>query len=443
MSSITPAVVPSAAEQGYKPFRWFILVTLVVVTTSQFIALIAPAPLVPVIAQSGFALNNMGLITLMTMGIWNFVVAVAAIFGGGLIDKVGFIPLYIIGLALFMVAELLMPVMGTSVAGVMILRTIQALGGGPIMAAGAYVAANYFPQKERTIVTGMFSFSASAGISLGLLLIGMNVNSVGGTDWQKMWFWMWPVNLVGIVMTLVVLFGPKCRVVPPVAVIDGEKAKSNAALLGSALRQPVTWIIILCCVAASWFYQAFNDMTPGFLAANPPVGLGLGAAGTQAIQIAGFGGMAGALLVGFIVEYVFHRKVRLPLMIAFAVMALGSLSLLAQNVTDHAATMTIILTIVVFAFSFTNPSVFGYIANHYPGEITGKLGGFAQGIGVFGGLAGVAAGGTALAITGFYHVSTMIMAGVCVLGLIFALFIREKKNEQVIQTGVTIETGTV
>ncbi len=421
------ATTPAVTEGAYKPFRWFILATLVVVVAVQAIALIAPAPLIgEIIKTTGL---GPGEVTWMTMGTWNLFVPIAAILGGPLIDRFGFKWMYIFGMVMIAVGWFLMPAIGDTFTGMTIARAIQAIGGGPIMGAGVYVSATCFPKKERAMVNGFLGAAMGLGIMIGLNLGPASMAAAG--DWAVGLRNLWPLAALGIVMTVIVMVGPK---VAPQGVtrenLDDTAAASNLALYKRAILLPLTWIATACVVIASWFNQAFNDMTPGYLALDPPVGLGLGAAGAGSVaSLAQIGNIVGCLVVGIIVERVFKGKARPAIMVAFVAMAIGAALLLVPGVNTSQVLLTTVMLITVFFLGWINASALGWIAKNYPAQITGKLGGMAQGIGIFGGLAGVAAGSAALHATGFYVVSTWIMVGVALVGVVVAFFMQTHKHQ--------------
>lgn len=421
------ATTPAVSEGTYKPFRWFILATLIVVVAVQAVALITPAPLIGEIIKT----TNLspGEVTWMTMGTWNLFVAIAAILGGPLIDKFGFKWMYIFGMVMIGIGWLLMPAIGDSFMGMTVARAIQAIGGGPIMGAGVYVSATCFPRKERAMVNGFLGAAMGLGIMAGLNLGPASMAAAG--DWAVGLRNLWPLAVLGIVMTVVVMVGPK--VAPEGANlenVDEAAAASNLALYKKALLLPLTWIATACVVIASWFNQAYNDMTPGYLALDPPVGLGLGAAGAGSIaSLAQIGNIVGCLAVGILVERLFHGKARPALMVAFAAMAVGAGLILVPGVKTNEVILTTVMMITVFFLGWINATALGWVAKNYPAEITGKLGGMAQGIGIFGGLAGVAAGSAALHATGFYVVSTLIMVGVAIVGVVVAFFMQTHKHQ--------------
>ncbi len=269
------------------------------------------------------------------------------------------------------------------------------------------------------------------GIMAGLTLGPASMAATG--NWATGLRNLWPLAVVGIIMTVIVMVGPK--VAPQGADhenVDETAAASNLALYKRALAQPLTWIATLCVVVASWFNQAFNDMTPGYLALDKPVGLGLGAAGAGSIgSLAQIGNMVGCLLVGVLVERLFKGKARPALMIAFAAMAVGAALLLVPGVNTNQVILTIVMMITVFFLGWINATALGWVAKNYPASITGKLGGMAQGIGIFGGLAGVAAGSAALHATGFYTVSTLIMVGVALVGIAVSFMMQMHKHQNI------------
>lgn len=436
----TPA--PSRAPQ-YSPFRWFVLATLFVVTATTALALIAPAPLIGPIFGSQFTdptlidpvlkgeiplpdgLLSIGQIAWMTMGWFNLAVAVAALAGGYFVDRLGFVKIYAIGIALIVLGWLLVGAIGDSYTGMMVIRTLQGLGTGPIMASSAAVAATRFPVKERSIVTGTQGAAMSAGIGLGQIFIPRVLESQAG-NWQATLVALWPVAVIALVMTAVVAFGPKQAPVEAVAESVEEIAAVKSALK-KALATPMTWAAIACVVVLSWVFQAFNDLTPSYLTIAPPVGLGFedGSALLGFAQLANF---LGAFAAGLVTERVFRGRVRPGIMIGFTMGAIFGLGLLLPAATTNSGLMLVILCVAAFFFAWINPNAMGYIAKTYPSSITGKLGGFAMGIGIFGGTAGVAAGAAALHSTGRYTVSIVIMAVVCALGLVPAFFLRQPQE---------------
>jgi MFS family permease len=401
----------------YPGFRWFVLITLLIVTSTSSLALISPAPLI------GEMINNMsflspGQITFITMGIFNLFVAIAAFAGGLLLDKLGVIRVYIGGLLLIIIGELLVPAIGASFWGMVGIRLLQGFGTGPIMASAAAIATTWFPAKERGVVTGIQGFAVSFGIAMGLLIVPELFKATG--SWESALFWLAPISCIGLIMTVIVAYGPK----PPV--FEVNEVKLNKGELKTALMQPVTWIAIACVFILSWVYSAFNDIIPGYLALDAPVGLGKGLEGSQLLVGAQITFMIGSILSGFINDKFLKGNVRPLITTGFLLGAFFSIAISFPAVNSNTALLVTCLTLASFFFSFINPQAMAYIARNYPSRITGALGGLTMGIGTFGGTLGVSAGAAALHTTGFYQMSINIMSGVCFIGFIVALALKAR-----------------
>jgi MFS family permease len=429
-------------QPKYSAFRWFILVTLFFVTATTALSLIAPAPLIGPIFMGQFSdpaagaavlagkaalpagLLSIGQIAWMTMGWFNLAVAFAALAGGYFVDKLGFVKIYFIGITLIVIGWLLVGVIGDSYTGMMVIRTIQGLGTGPIMASSAAVAATRFPVKERSIVAGAQGAAMSAGIGLGQIFMPQLLASQGG--WKPALMSLWPVAILALVLTAVVAFGPKPALAAAGSAADiAAEAAVTKHALRRALSHPMVWVAIACVFLLSWVFQAFNDLTPTYLEAAPPLGVHLGSALLGFAQLANF---LGAFAGGLVTERLFRGRVRPAIMIGFGVGAIFGLGMLLPAATTNAALMELTLCVAAFFFAWINPNAIGYIAKTYPASITGKLGGYAMGIGIFGGTAGVAAGAAALHATEHYTLSIVIMAIVCLVGVPVAYFLRQPKT---------------
>ena len=428
----------------YSPFRWFVLVTLFVVTATTAIALISPAPLIGAIFASqlpdpslaGDVLSgavplpagalSVGEVAWMTMGWFNFAVAIAALLGGWFVDRFGFVKVYVTGVALVGLGWLLMGAFGDSYSGMMVIRTIQGLGTGPVMASTAAVAALRFPAKERSIVTGTQGAAMAAGVGLGQAFMSKVLDAHGG-DWQAALVSLWPIAAVALVMAVAVAFGPKQE---QVVMADLSAAEQNELkhALRRALLHPVTWAAVACVFILSWVYQAFNDLSPVYLT-DPDIGTGF-ANGSALLGVGQLFNFAGAFAAGAVTEKIFRGRVRPGIMIGFTLGAVFGLGMLLPAATTNATVMGIVVCVAAFFFAWINPNALAYIAKTYPASIVGKLGGYAMGIGIFGGTLGVAAGAGALHATGRYTVSIVIMALVCAAGVIPGLFLRQSKSPE-------------
>lgn len=430
------------SEVTYSRFRWFVLVTMFVVIGTTAVGLISPAPLIPKIfasflpdpSMAGAILGNkvalpagamnIGQIANVAMLYFNLAVAIGALSGGWFIDRFGALPIFYWGAVLVGVGWLLMPSVGSTIGGVVVLRVVQGLGTGPVMASAAAVAAVRFPVHERGIVTATQGAAMAAGVGLGQAFMGDVYKAVGGT-WQDAVFVLWPLALVAVLMTTIVAFGPKPVVVKREDLTAADVAAQKHALR-AALRHPVTWAAIACVFILSWVYQAFNDLSPTYLT-DPNIGVGFTNGGKMllAAQVLNF---IGAFAGGVFTERAMRGRVRPSLVLGFSVGAVAGISMLMPFAVHNAAVMTVVVCIAGFFFAWVNPNALAFFAKTYPSNIVGKLGGYAMGLGIFGGSAGVAAGAHALGATNHFTLSIIIMSTVCAFGVVPALFLRQGRS---------------
>jgi hypothetical protein len=116
------------------------------------------------------------------------------------------------------------------------------------------------------------------------------------------------------------------------------------------------------------------------------------------------------VLAGFIPAAVFIYLIKVP--------AMGSNNTILQ--------LSIYAT--VFFSAFIGPQALGYIAKHYPENITGSLGGLVIGVSSLVQMAGVATCSKAVKVSG-YQISFSILVIVAIIGAIIALFLKPAKED--------------
>jgi MFS family permease len=399
-------------ETKYSSFRWFVLVTMVISVATSSLSLISPAPLIPVIdAAKTFPNLNTGGIFLLTMATFNFFVAVACIVGGFFLDKFGFYKVYIFGIIVICLGEYLVPVIGNTFWGLFLVRALEGIGTGPIMSAGASIAANYFPYKERQLVNGFTGFSVMTGIVIGLSLCPSIAESTG--SWVRGMGDIWWYGIVGLIMNIIVAFGPK-----PPKVEETKLPVESKSDYAAAFKMPTTYFLIGFVFLMSWIFQTYNDVIPGFLRYAPPKGLGVAA---TLMSPSTYTFMAAALLTGWVNVTFFKHNIKPHLILAFLLGGLFTLTMLVHSVTSSSMMIIVALCLTTFCYGFVNPLSMGYISEHYPQHVTGRLGGTAQGVGIVGGFCGPMVTGTILTATDAYTWPLIVLAGVCFVGFICAL----------------------
>jgi MFS family permease len=198
------------------------------------------------------------------------------------------------------------------------------------------------------------------------------------------------------------------------------------------LRLPVTWVAIAAYLTMSWIFQGFNDIVPGYI--GLPAEQGLGSLGLGMVKggdflvLAQLFFMGGSVLGGVITDKVFNGNGRPVMTTGFLMGAIFSYLIMADFVTANEAMLVFCLTACGLFFSFVNPQAVGYIAKNYPKEITGKLGGLATGIAIFGGWGGATVGGILIHVSGYPASIYINVMGFCILGFFVALFLKPRND---------------
>jgi MFS family permease len=202
----------------------------------------------------------------------------------------------------------------------------------------------------------------------------------------------------------------------------GHEGANNLKL---AFKQPVTWIGVFVVFCLMWVLNAFNDLTPAFLAIEPPLGVGYGPmmAGKM-MMVLEIAFMAGAVTTGFVMERMFKGEVRPVIAFGFFMFAIASVSIIFPTVHSNIVNLSFCLVVAGFFQAWVVPNAMAFISMHYPPHINGKLVGMWMGLGIFGGTAGVICGSIALRVTGNYHLSIIIVSIVALIGLVASLFLK-------------------
>lgn len=383
--------------------------------------MIAPAPFTQIISQS---LNiTRGETTAITMMVVMTTTCITAFLSGFVIDKIGFALTWIIGLSIQIIASVLMYHMSETVGGLILGRALQGVGMGPINAVIAAVCAQWFKYNERTYVASAQGISVWLGISFGLIYTPAMATHFG--NWHMGLAMSAVPAAISLVFALILYFGPK----PPVQTValsveDKEASKKEFKL---SLGTSAIYVLFIMAFFEAWYQQAYNDMAPGFYAVAAPVGLGLGPVGAgMKLTWAGYASILGTIAAPVVVDILFKGKPRVPLAIACII---GAALVLGMLVITAASGIILILLPcgMLFFTSMVNPTIYGYIAKHYPNRSVGRLGGTATGLAAGGSVIGLAVGSTMLHLTGFYTVSNIILAVVILIAGLAAGFLKEPK----------------
>nr|WP_320133849.1 MFS transporter [uncultured Holophaga sp.] len=415
---------------------------LVFATIAQGVVLIWPAPLLETIAHHYNV--DLGAATGALMVAFTIFVTIGAIVGGICCDKFGWIPTLLVSVALLAISTLLVPVLGKSFGTLVLARILEGAGAGPIMASVGAVCVQWFPNHERGIVTGIQGMGVSLGIALGFAFVPMAFVKSGSFLSAASWMSVFPI--VGILFLVAVALGKK----PPVIsaethAAEGDPADSQADFKIAA-KLPVFYIGILCIFFLSWMMQAFNDLTPVYLAAKAPLGAGHGVlVAGKFMGLVQLSFMVGSVASGFLLPKLFRGSNRSLVAVAFVGAAIFALSVRFPQVSGNLRILPLFLFFAGFFQGLVNPTCLAFIAQHFPAHIVGKMTGIWMGVGIFGGTAGVVVGAGLLHKTGLYHASIIAVFIVGLVGLVVSLFLKPpavfKGAVKAVKAGFTLAGG--
>ncbi|MBP2652286.1 MAG: transporter transrane protein [Firmicutes bacterium] len=416
----------------YPSVRWFVLIAGVLSAFFAMMAGMAAAPLMPVISKDLGV--DMGVASFGIMGIMMVGMAISVLIWGFLVDKIGIFKVMISGLVILLIIHLLYPIIGHDYNTVVVMRVLTAFGAAPGLIVIEPIVARWFPIKERGLALGINCLNM-VGAIVGLTCGPMFASMAG--SWQGGLAWLSVIIAIGIVYMLFVWNLAKNAQTPVTAALEADTAPSEN-FFKMIVRNPAFWLGLAVMAFSNWANNAFNDLAPGFFAADPPLGVGYGP--QMAGQLASgnmFGIMLGIFCGGIIIDKVFKGRSGLLVMIGFAANLILYNGVLADSINSN---LSILVPWLLFA-GFVNP--FTAVGNQYfavrsfSPKIIGKVAASWTCISNFVGSFGVMAGSYALHSTGNYHASFALVAIICILGFIAALVSRERRTEIEMANGKT------
>jgi ACS family hexuronate transporter-like MFS transporter len=170
----------AAAKIGH--YRWFIVVLLLIATTINYLDRQIIGLLKPVLeVEFGWTETDFARIVMAFTAAY----AVGLLISGGLIDKVGTRVGYTVTVIVWSVAGML-HALARSAWGFGLARIGLGLGEAGNFPAAVKVVAEWFPEKERALATGIFNAGTSIGVVSALLIVPAILNYFG---WQEV-FWI-------------------------------------------------------------------------------------------------------------------------------------------------------------------------------------------------------------------------------------------------------------
>ncbi|HZV67006.1 MAG TPA: MFS transporter, partial [Telluria sp.] len=178
-------------------YRWTICALLFFATTVNYLDRQVLSLLAPDLSKEfGWSNTDYANIT----SVFQFVYAIAMLFAGRVIDKVGTKRAYILAIVVWSVGAIMhsyaiplgvgvsavlaacgLAAVPVSIAGFMLARGVLAVGEAGNFPAAIKATAEYFPKKERSFATGIFNSGANVGAILAPLTVPLIAAAWG---WQ-------------------------------------------------------------------------------------------------------------------------------------------------------------------------------------------------------------------------------------------------------------------
>ncbi len=409
-----------ATRPGHK---WLVLLAGVWATVVFSINLILLAPILGQVAKDLGV--NVGVATNLLTG-FVFSGSVIAIIGGIICDRWGLTAALVLSSLCVTVPATLMPWIGHDYQTVLVLRLIQGASLGLGMASTGPILARWFPPEERGLAGGFLIGGMSLGCGIGVILSPAIFLLVG--SWQKMSALLSIAGWAGIVLTLAVT-----RKQPPViSAVNPEPQQMGpepvSAPLKDLLLSPVTWIATMVIFFAAWGVQSLLNLVPAYLASDVPIGLGLGPmiAGklSLALTLIGiFANFAG----GMFFDKVAKGDARFSFVMGFLLFAIFAYLILSPFVYQSMWLLVICLMFAGFWAMFAGPAGNAYIIMNFPASSAGRMIGWCNGLGMFGGTVGIWLGGMSVARTGNFRTAITLMCIAAVAGLMVGILAKPRR----------------
>jgi len=409
-------------SNGYPNTRWLMLAAVTAGQVMIGTTMICYAPILGIVAKDIGV--TVGEISAAAMGTVIMAAAFSSILSGPILDKFGVARSITVGALITTIGVLLAPVFDNSIKQIVIVRLIMGIGWGPVTACTSMVAARWFPVEKRGMVAGMVGAGISLGIILGFILTPAFIQAVD--HWSLAIRWIAVIPVIALILAFVTNFLTEPETHETVAAEqDSARISSDVAL---AFKSPATYVGIVCMFLFTWAMNAFNDLTPGFIAIDPPTGLGLGpAAAGQFMSAVQIGMLVGSAASGFILMKIFKGRIKSVMITGFLFAAVFMFSVKFPAINSTPALLAACLFLAGFFEAFIIPMVATFIATNYPSNIMGRIYGTTFGISIFGGAIGVFVGSTFLHITNTYMVSIAVVSAVALLGMVASFFMNSPK----------------
>ncbi len=340
--------------------------------------------------------------------------------GGPACDKLGILWSLTLSAFFFTLPMSLAPWFCTTFHRAMLARVIAGIGTGFLIPPLSGILAIWFPPRQRGTATGISGVAMAIGAALAMILGPALFNMTG--SWQKM---LGLLSIYGwVVFASCVIMSITLKTPSTGKAADGA---GDGGAFKKAFFMQVTYLGIVLTFAVNWSYLCLLGLTPGYLAADKPIGLGYGPmrSGQLMQGLALLGGILGPAVGAILVDKVFHTRAKPVIVIGSGVIFVACFAMLTPLVAASAWLTEVMLTLAGMGSMASFSLIYIVIAKNYPPQIMGKMTALWMGLGAFGGVIGTQVGGMLVTKTGSYNFFWSTTAVVAAVALIAMLMITE------------------
>ncbi|GAB7025344.1 MFS transporter [Geotalea toluenoxydans] len=404
--------------EKHSSYRWLVLLAGCLAICTIYMDMIAYAPILGEIAKK---LNiEMGAATNLMMG---FVLSVACvlIWGGVVCDKFGITTALVLGLLCSTLPTAIIPWIGGNYVAVMMARLVQGASVGFVFATIGPILALWFHPREHGMASGLLIGSISLGCAIGVFASPAVLGMTG--SWEKTIFTLGIPGWAAILLAIIATRKNPPQISAEEAIASSDKTPASMSFMG-ALACPITWLGSLIVFCNAWAMYGLYNLVPPYLAADAPMGLGLGAAMSGKLSIAvTIIGLFATIFGGLFFDKVAKGNSRLAAIIGFLISACVIVILLPA-VSKSITVLALCLLVVGWGIPFMGPSISAFIAMNYPPSIVGRMIGWWFGFGTFGGAAGLYLGGMSISKSGNFYLAIGMISIASMIGVLLSLFLK-------------------
>ncbi|ACM18501.1 membrane protein, major facilitator superfamily [Geotalea daltonii FRC-32] len=404
--------------EKHSSYRWLVLLAGCLAICTIYMDMIAYAPILGEIAKK--LTIEMGAATNLMMG---FVLSVACvlIWGGVVCDKFGITTALVLGLLCSTLPTAIIPWIGGNYAAVMMARLVQGASVGFVFATIGPILALWFHPREHGMASGLLIGSISLGCAIGVFASPAVLGMTG--SWEKTIFTLGIPGWAAILLAIIATRKNPPQISTEEAISSSDTPPTSMSFM-DALACPITWLGSLIVFCNAWAMYGLYNLVPPYLAADAPMGLGLGAAMSGKLSIAvTIIGLFATIFGGLFFDKVAKGNSRLAAIIGFLISACVIVILLPA-VSKSITVLALCLLVVGWGIPFMGPSISAFIAMNYPPGIVGRMIGWWFGFGTFGGAAGLYLGGMSISKSGNFYLAISMISIASMIGVLLSLFLK-------------------